>query len=68
MTVGMGLTVMVKVSGFPEQVTPLFVKNGVTANVLVNGFEVLLVVAKAGTLPVPEFEKRPMAATVLFQE
>lgn len=54
--------------GVPVQVTPLFVNVATTLKVAVSGAVVAFVAVKAGTLPVPLFEPRPMASAVRDQE
>lgn len=49
-----GLTVMVKLTGIPVQLTLPLVKVGVTVMVAVTGIVPLLIAVKAGTMPVPE--------------
>ena len=60
--VGVGLTVIVKVTGRPTQ--PLAV--GVTVIVAVTGAPVALVAVKAGVLPVPE-AANPIVGSELVQ-
>ena len=62
--VGIGLTVMVKVSAGPVQVTPSLVNVGVTVMVAVTGAVPELVAVKAGTLPVP-LPPNPMLVSLL---
>ena len=52
-TVAVGFTVIVNVDAMPTQLTPLFVKVGVTIIVATTGAVVLLVATKVGILPVP---------------
>lgn len=62
---GVGLTVMVKVTGVPTQLTPL-VNVGVTVMVAVTGAVVALVAVKVGILPVP-LAPRPIDVLLLVQ-
>ena len=52
-TVGVGLTVIVNVVAVPVQVTPPFVKDGVTVMVAVTADAVAFVAVKEPILPVP---------------
>jgi hypothetical protein len=54
LTVGIGLTVIVKVCGVPKQSTPFKVNFGVTVMVLTIGFGVVLVTVNDGIFPTPE--------------
>lgn len=63
---GRGLTMIVKVRGVPEQVSPLLKKDGVTVMVAVIGADPLLVTVNAGMFPVPE-AARPMEGVLLVQ-
>lgn len=64
-TTGIGFTVMVNITGVPEQVTPPLVKVGVTVMVAVIGAPVLLVATKL-ILPVP-VAPSPMSILLLAQ-
>lgn len=66
LTDAVGLTVMVKFLGVPEQVTPPFSKLGVTVMVAVTGAEPLLVAWNDGIWPVP-LAPRPIEVLVLLQ-
>ena len=52
-TDAVGFTVMLNVSGVPTQLTPLFVKVGVTVIDATTGVVVLLVATNVGMLPLP---------------
>ena len=65
LTVGIGLTVIVKVIGVPGQVTPL-VKFGVTVMVATCGVVPPLVATKLAILPTPE-AARPILVLLLVQ-
>jgi hypothetical protein len=65
-TVGVGLTVIVKVRGVPVQVTPPLVKLGVTVMVAVTGVVPVLTAGKEAMLPVP-LAARPMDVVLLVQ-
>ena len=54
LTVGIGLTVIVKVCGVPKHSTPFNVNFGVTMMVLTIGFGVVLVTVKDGIFPTPD--------------
>lgn len=56
-TVGVGLTVIVKLCVVPVQVAPAFVKEGVTVIVAEIGEFVALVATKEAIEPVPELTK-----------
>ena len=56
-TVAIGATIIVNTSGIPKQLTPPFIKVGVTVIVAVNGNRVVFVAIKDGMLPVPEAAK-----------
>lgn len=62
-TVGVGLTVIVKLTGVPVQPEA---DDGVTVMVAVIGAAVLLVAVKLGILPVPD-AARPMAVLLFVQ-
>jgi hypothetical protein len=57
--VAVGLTVMVNVFDVPTQLTPPFIKVGVTVMVATTGAVVILVAIKVGMLPTP-FAARPI--------
>ena len=67
--VGIGFTVIVKVSVAPAQVTPALVKVGVTVIVAIKGsyggpsFKAV----KEGILPVPEVGLRPIDSSILHE-
>jgi len=69
MAVGVGLTVMVKLCGVPEQPVPPLVKVGVTVMVAVTGEVPLLVAVKEGIpVEVPLLEAaKPMLCVSLVQ-
>ena len=61
------MTVSVNWIGAPEQVTPLLVKEAVTVKVAVTGAFVAFAAVKAGTLPVPFVEAKPIDCDVRDQ-
>ena len=65
-TVGVGLTVMVKVIGVPGQVMPALVYFGVTVMLATMGAFEVLVAVKAGRFPEPE-PGSPMLGSLLVQ-
>ena len=67
LTVGVGLTVMVKVCAVPVQLVPPLANVGVTVMVAVTGLAVRFVAVKAGIVgPVP-VAARPMLVVLLVQ-
>lgn len=65
-TVGVGLTVIVKLIGVPVHVTPPLVNVGVTVIVATTGAAVALVAVKLAMFPVPD-AARPMLVVLLVQ-
>ena len=63
---GVGSTVIVKLSGEPEQATELYVNVGVTVIIARTGEFPLLMVLKEAILPVP-LAKRPIEGFELVQ-
>jgi len=66
LTVGLGFTVMVKVVEAPVQVTPAFVKEGVTVMVATTGAVPAFRVVNEAMLPVP-LAARPIAGVLFVQ-
>ena len=65
-TVGVGLTVIVKVCGVPPQVAPALVYDGVTVTVAVIAVVPALVAVKLAMLPLP-LAPRPIAVLLFVQ-
>jgi hypothetical protein len=65
-TVGVGLTVIVKVRGVPVQVVPPLVKLGVTVIVAVTGDVPVLTAANEAMLPVP-LAAKPIEVVLFVQ-
>lgn len=66
LTVGVGLTVIVKVPGVPEQLTPPLVNTGVTVIVATIGALVILVAVNEAIFPVP-LSASPIDGSLLVQ-
>jgi D-ribose pyranose/furanose isomerase RbsD len=66
LTVGVGLTVMVKVVEEPEQLKPPFVNTGVTVIVAITGAEPALVAVNEAMLPAPD-AARPIEVALFVQ-
>ena len=63
---GIGLTVMVNVTGVPEQLVPPLAKTGVTVIVATTGALPVLVAVKEAMFPVPD-AARPMEGALFVQ-